>query len=101
MDVDVVYRRTDVDGLRDADGSPTWVADALLGPVRAGTLAVVNPFGGGVADDKLVHAYVEDLVRFYLGEEPAIESVPTYDLGDAEVRERATRAPGRAGRQAA
>lgn len=88
MDVDVVYRRTDVDGLRDADGSPTWVADALLGPVRAGTLAVVNPFGGGVADDKLVHAYVEDLVRFYLGEEPAIESVPTYDLGDAEVRER-------------
>ena len=86
IDVDVVYRRTDVDGLRDPEGAPTWVSEALLGPVRAGTLAVVNPFGGGVADDKLVHAYAEDLVRFYLGEEPAIESVPTYDLGDEDIR---------------
>jgi len=33
-----------------------------------------------VADDKLVHAYVEDLVRFYLGEEPLVRSVPSYDL---------------------
>ena len=56
--------------------------------MRAGTLAVVNPFGAGVADDKLVHAYVEEMVRFYLGEEPLLESVPTYDLGDPEVRER-------------
>ncbi len=86
IEVDVVYRRTDVDGLRDPEGVPTWVSEALLGPVCAGTLAVVNPFGGGVADDKLVHAYAEDLVRFYLGEEPAIESVPTYDLGDDDIR---------------
>jgi len=28
----------------------------------------------------VVHAYVEDMVRFYLGEEPLIESVPTWDL---------------------
>ena len=46
-------------------------------PVRRGTLAVVNPFGAGVADDKLVHAYVEEMVRFYLGEEPLLRSVRT------------------------
>jgi uncharacterized circularly permuted ATP-grasp superfamily protein len=86
--VDVVYRRTDEDTLRFSDGRPTWLAELLLGPVRAGKLAVVNPLGAGVADDKLVHAYVEAMIRFYLGQEPLIESVPTYDLGEADVRER-------------
>ncbi len=86
--VDVVYRRSDEDSLRDEHDRPTWLAELLLEPVRRGTLAVVNPFGGGLADDKLVHAYVEEMIRFYLGEEPLIESVPTYDLGDPEVCER-------------
>jgi uncharacterized circularly permuted ATP-grasp superfamily protein len=86
--VDVVYRRTDEDRLRGGDGRGTWLADLLLGPVRAGRLAVVNPFGTGLADDKLVHAYVEEMVRFYLGEEPLIESVKTFDLGREDVRER-------------
>jgi carboxylate-amine ligase len=80
----VVYRRTDEDRLRDDDGRPTWIAEALLEPVRKGTLAVVNPLGCGVADDKLVHAYVEEMIRFYLGEEPLLASVPTYDLGDSD-----------------
>lgn len=84
--VDVVYRRTDEDRLRDAQGRPTWIAELLLEPVRAGTLAVVNPLGCGVADDKLLHAYAETMVRFYLDEKPLIESVPTYDLGEPETR---------------
>ncbi len=83
--VDVVYRRTDEDRLRDDEGLPTWIAERLLEPVLAGTVAVVNPFGYGVADDKLAHAYVEEMVRFYLGEEPLVESVRTYDLGDPDV----------------
>jgi uncharacterized circularly permuted ATP-grasp superfamily protein len=87
--VDVVYRRTDGDRLTDADGHPTAVAQALLGPLQAGTLACFNAFGAGLADDKLVHAYVEDMVRFYLGQEPLIDSVPTYDLGDPAVRPQA------------
>ena len=77
--VDVVYRRTDEDRLRDARGEPTPIARLLLEPILAGTLACVNAFGTGVADDKLMHAYVEQMVRFYLGEEPILESVPTYD----------------------
>jgi uncharacterized circularly permuted ATP-grasp superfamily protein len=87
--VDVVYRRTDEDRLQDTDGRPTWIADLMLEPVRRGTLAVVNPLGCGVADDKLVHAYVEAMVRFYLDEEPLLRSVPTHDLGDPEARESA------------
>src|SRR3712207_3804801 len=55
-------------------------------PVCAGALIVWNAFGAGVADDKLVHAYVEEMIRFYLGEEPVIRSVPTYDLSSPETR---------------
>ena len=53
---------------------------------RGGALACVNAFGTGIADDKLVHAYVEEMVRFYLGEEPRSRSVPTYDPGEPSVR---------------
>lgn len=72
--VDVVYRRSNADTL-DSD------VGRLLGPaVEAGTLGVINAFGCGVGDDKLTHAYVEDMVRFYLGEEPRVRSVETLDL---------------------
>lgn len=83
--VDVVYRRTDEDRLADEHGRPTPLADALLDPLRRGTVACFNAFGAGLADDKLVHAYVEEMVRFYLGEEPLIDSVLTYDLGEPGV----------------
>lgn len=69
--VDVVYRRTDSSSLRAPGHAKLLAADGL---------GIVNAFGTGVADDKLTHAYVEDLVRFHLGEEPALRSVPTYDL---------------------
>jgi uncharacterized circularly permuted ATP-grasp superfamily protein len=86
-DVDVVYRRTDEDRLRDEHGRATWVGEVLLDPVRTGRMACVNAFGSGVSDDKLVHAYVEAMVPFYLGEEPLLRSVPTYDLAVPSVRE--------------
>jgi len=84
--LDVVYRRTDEDRLRDERGRPTAMAEALLEPIAAGRLACVNAFGSGVADDKLVHAYAEEIVRFYLDEEPLVPSVPTYDLAESETR---------------
>jgi uncharacterized circularly permuted ATP-grasp superfamily protein len=80
--VDVVYRRSDHDRLRDDDGALTPLAELLLEPWLAGTLGIVNPYGTGVADDKAVHAHVEDMVRFYLGEEPLLASVHTLDLAD-------------------
>ena len=85
--VDVVYRRTDEDRLRDERGRPTWVAELLLEPCRRGRVACVNAFGTGIADDKLVHSYVEEMIRFYLGEEPLVRSVPTYDPGEPSARE--------------
>jgi uncharacterized circularly permuted ATP-grasp superfamily protein len=79
--VDVVYRRTDEDGLRDGRGELTPPAAALLRPWLDGKVAVVNAFGTGVADDKLVHAHVEEMIRFYLSAEPTLAAVPTLDLG--------------------
>jgi carboxylate-amine ligase len=81
--LDALYRRTDADELGDP------VGELLGGPWRAGRLGLVNGYGLGVADDKLAHAYVEDMVRFYLGEEPLLQSVHTYDLGEPAVVEEA------------
>jgi uncharacterized circularly permuted ATP-grasp superfamily protein len=68
--VDVVYQRTDEDRFT---GTPL---ELLLEPCRNGRLAVVNAPGAGVADDKLVHAHVDELVRFFCGEEPLLPSIP-------------------------
>ena len=72
--VDAIYRRT------NADEVDSEVGRLLYPAVASGALKLVNRFGTGVADDKLAHAYVEDMVRFYLGEEPALEQVETFDL---------------------
>ena len=77
--VDVLYRRTDDPRLTDTDGSPTPLGELTLDPLQAGTLAVVSPFGAGVADDKLSYVYSEAMIRFYLDEEPLIRTIPTYD----------------------
>ncbi|MBK9519902.1 MAG: circularly permuted type 2 ATP-grasp protein [Anaeromyxobacter sp.] len=77
--VHVIYRRTD-DAFLDPD---FFRPDSMLG-VRglirawaAGKVAIANAPGNGVADDKAVCALVPDMVRFYLGEEPLLEQVPT------------------------
>lgn len=79
---DVLWRRTSEERLTGDDGRPNELGQLLLGPLRAGTVTVVNAFGTGVADDKRTFPYVEDLVRFLLGEEPLLRSQPAYDLGD-------------------
>ena len=55
--------------------------------MRRGTVAVVNPPGVGIADDKLAHVYVPEMIRFYLGEEPLLASADSYDLTDDDARE--------------
>ena len=81
--IDVLYRRTNADRL-DSD-----IGRLLLEPVRRGVLGIVNQYGTGVADDKLTHAYVEQMIRFYVGEEPILRSVPTYDLSQPDQLEQA------------
>jgi uncharacterized circularly permuted ATP-grasp superfamily protein len=87
--IDVLYRRTDEAAFTGEDGELTPIARTLQTPIEAGTLAVANAFGAGVGDDKLVHAYADTLIRFYLDEEPILRSVRTLDLGRPEHREEA------------
>lgn len=87
--VDVVWRRTSEERLRRDDGSLNELGELLLEPLLAGTVAVVNAFGTGIADDKRVFCHVEDLVRFFCGEEPLLPSVPAYDLSDPVHRREA------------
>ena len=100
--VHAVYRRLDDDFVDPLEFRP----DSLLGvpglvrAYRAGTVAIANAFGTGVADDKAVYPYVPDMIRFYLNEEPILDNVTTYAMWDAEQREAALGAPRRAGRQA-
>jgi uncharacterized circularly permuted ATP-grasp superfamily protein len=79
--VDVVYLRTDEDRFTAPDGSLTAIGEALLAPAAAGTVAVVNAPGSGIADDKLVHARVDELVRLYLDQESLLPSVPSRPVG--------------------
>ncbi len=78
--VDVIYRRVDDDFLDPL----VFRADSLLGVAglmnayRAGNVTLANAVGTGVADDKAVYAYVPDMIRFYLSEEPILSNVPTY-----------------------
>ena len=75
-----VYRRVDddfVDPLTFRRDS-TLGAAGLIAAYRAGNVALCNAPGAGVADDKAVYAYVPDLIRFYLDEDPLLAQVPTY-----------------------
>jgi uncharacterized circularly permuted ATP-grasp superfamily protein len=83
--IDVVYLRTAEDRFTGPDGSATAIGEALLAPAAAGTLAVVNAPGSGIADDKLVHARVDELVRLYLGQEPLLPSVPSRPVGPGDA----------------
>jgi uncharacterized circularly permuted ATP-grasp superfamily protein len=78
--VDVVYRRIDddfLDPLAFRPESALGVA-GLVNAYRAGNVALANGIGTGVADDKAVYPYVPTMIRYYLGEEPILEQVPTY-----------------------
>jgi uncharacterized circularly permuted ATP-grasp superfamily protein len=85
--VDVLYRRfdeVDLPGHLTPSGTPV---DVLLGEaVRAGQLAVANVPGNGVADDKATYRYVPEMIRFYLGEEPVLDTVRTWLLAEEADR---------------
>jgi uncharacterized circularly permuted ATP-grasp superfamily protein len=78
--VDVVYRRIDDLWLDpdELDPDSTLGVPGLMRAWRAGHVAIANAPGAGVADDKVVYAWVPDLIRYYLDEEPIIPNVPTF-----------------------
>jgi uncharacterized circularly permuted ATP-grasp superfamily protein len=86
--VDVIYRRIDdqfLDPVAFRRDSRLGVP-GLLAAARAGNVTIANAIGNGVADDKAVYAYVPDLIRYYLNEEPILPNVETYVLWDEEQR---------------
>ena len=78
--VDVVYRRIDDNFLDPLAFNPKSLlgVPGLMEVYQKGRVALANAPGTGVADDKVVYAYVPDMIRYYLGEEPLLSNVPTY-----------------------
>jgi uncharacterized circularly permuted ATP-grasp superfamily protein len=86
--VDVIYRRIDdhfldpVTFRRDS----TLGVPGLIAAARAGNVTIANAVGNGVADDKAMYAFVPELIRYYLNEEPLLPNVETYLLWDPDQR---------------
>jgi len=78
--VDVIYRRVDDDFLDPNVFRPTSTLGCagLMDAYKVGHVAICNAVGTGVADDKSVYPYVPDMIKFYLGEEPILKNVPTF-----------------------
>lgn len=86
--VHVVYRRVDdafIDPLQFRPDSLVG-CPGLLNAARAGRVTVANAVGNGVADDKLVYAYVPEMIRYYLDEDPVLPNVETFRLVDDDQR---------------
>jgi uncharacterized circularly permuted ATP-grasp superfamily protein len=87
--VDVIYRRIDDDFLDPL----AFRSDSRLGVVglfnayRAGNVVLANALGTGVADDKAIYAYVPKMIRYYLGEDPILNNVETYQMTDRKERD--------------
>jgi uncharacterized circularly permuted ATP-grasp superfamily protein len=78
--VDVIYRRIDdtfLDPLCFRPDSMLGVP-GLMDVYRSGGVTIASAPGAGVADDKAIYCFVPEMVRFYLGEEPILENVPTW-----------------------
>lgn len=84
--VDVIYRRLDdafLDPLCFRPDSMLGVP-GLMNVYRSGGVAIASAPGAGVADDKAIYTYVPEMIRFYLGEEPILKNVPTWQCGKAD-----------------
>ncbi len=78
--VDVIYRRIDdafIDPLCYRPDSALGVP-GLMDVYRSGGVALASAPGAGVADDKAIYTFVPEMIRFYLGEEPILNNVPTW-----------------------
>ncbi|MEC7008572.1 MAG: circularly permuted type 2 ATP-grasp protein [Pseudomonadota bacterium] len=78
--VDVIYRRIDENFMDPEVFRPESVlgVPGLMRAWRSGRVAIANAPGSGVADDKVIYAFVPDMIRYYLREKPLLHNVPTY-----------------------
>ena len=87
--VDVIYRRLDDEYLDPLVFKPDSAlgVPGLISAYKQGNIAIVNAVGNGVADDKAVYAFVPDMIKYYLNEEPILKNVPTYQMENQDERE--------------
>jgi carboxylate-amine ligase len=86
--VDVLYARMDEDMLLSSTGyDGAALRPDLLKAVTGGTLTIANALGNGVADDKAIYAYVPAMIKYYLGETPALAQVPTWICAERAQRD--------------
>ncbi len=87
--VDVIYRRIDDEFMDPEAFNPESMlgVPGLMRAWKAGNVGLANAPGAGVADDKVVYAFVPDIIRYYLDEEPLIPNVPTYRCMYQDERE--------------
>lgn len=80
VQVDVIYRRIDEEFMDPEAFRPDSMlgVPGLMRAWKAGKVAIANAPGSGVADDKVIYAYVPEMIRYYLKEKPLLASVPTY-----------------------
>ncbi|MEY4585091.1 MAG: hypothetical protein RJB10_1588, partial [Pseudomonadota bacterium] len=78
--VDVIYRRIDDDYLDPLvfHADSTLGVPGLMSVYRAGRVSIANAVGTGIADDKSTYPFIPDVIKFYLGEDPILNNVPTY-----------------------
>lgn len=86
--VDVIYRRIDDDFLDPtAFRSDSMLGVAgIMGVYKKGRIALANAPGTGIADDKVIYAYVPKIIKYYTGEEPILPNVPTYVCWEEKER---------------
>ena len=84
--VDVIYRRLDDDFLDPLTFRPdsTLGVAGLMSAYLQNNVVIANAPGTGVADDKSIYPYVDQMIQYYLGESPILNNVPTYQCRDAE-----------------
>lgn len=82
--VDVLYRRIDDDFIDPQVFRPDSLlgVPGLISVYKAGRIAMANAPGTGIADDKVIYAYVPEIIKYYTGEEPILPNVPTYICRD-------------------
>jgi len=87
--VDVIYRRIDDDFLDPEAFRPDSMLGVrgLLRAWRAGKVGIANAPGAGVADDKVMYAFLPQVIRYYLDEDPILPNVPTFLCADTQQRE--------------
>lgn len=86
QNVDVIYRRVDDDFLDPLSFNPNSLlgTPGLFDAYRNGSVILANAPGTGIADDKAIYSYIPEIIKFYTGERPLLNNIPTWRCSEAD-----------------